>query len=103
MRYELIDGDTRIINILVRDGWKIENTFPNPYPQPYFFALMYLHDNMAIEIAKAMGKKTYYSPYDYDMENVREHVYSGKELSPWTKKDTKKDLPNNVFIDDIPF
>jgi len=43
MRYELIEGDTKIINALMKDGWTLENTFPNPHPMPYFFALMRLN------------------------------------------------------------
>jgi hypothetical protein len=43
VKYELVEGDTDIINRMVKDGWGIENTFPNPHPQPYFFALMRLN------------------------------------------------------------
>lgn len=42
MRFELIDGDPYLLTEMVRDGWKIVNTFPNPYPQPYFYALLSL-------------------------------------------------------------
>ena len=60
MRYELVEGDTRIINIMVKDGWKIENTFQNPHPQPYFYALMCISDP---------------NEEEYNVENVRDHVY----------------------------
>jgi hypothetical protein len=68
MRYELIDGDTRIINIMVNHGWEIVNTFQNPNPQPYFFALMRLNDSN--------GK-------NYSVENINDHVYRGENLNPW--------------------
>jgi hypothetical protein len=71
MKYELIDGDTKIINIMVADGWKIENTFPNPYPQPYFFALM-RHDNMSINDV-------------YDTQNIFEHIHQNVKLNPFKK------------------
>jgi hypothetical protein len=61
MRFELIEGDTKLINILVKDSWEIENTFPNPYPQPYFFALMKLNtvdcDDYDIDEAKERSYK----------------------------------------------
>jgi len=60
MRYELIDGDTGLINILIKDGWLIENTFPNPYPQPYFFALM---------------KLTTEDCNEYDLQAVKDKCY----------------------------
>lgn len=69
MRFEFIDGDTRVINIMVKDGWKIENTFPNPFPQPYFFALMVL--NTGINEDK------------YDVDNVIAHVCRDEELNQW--------------------
>jgi len=68
MRYELVEGDTRIINIMVNDGWEMANTFPNPYPQPYFFALMRVSDA---------------NEKNYSMENVQGHVYRGEKLNPW--------------------
>ena len=40
MRVELIGGNAKVITIMLRDGWKIINTFPNPYPEPYFFVLL---------------------------------------------------------------
>lgn len=70
MRYELIEGDTRLINQLVKDGWKIENTFPNPYPQPYFFALMYLESP--------------FGAYNYDVQQVKEYINGNvTELKQW--------------------
>lgn len=69
MKYELIDGDTKIINIMVADGWKIENTFANPYPQPYFFALM-RHDGMGISDT-------------YNVQNIKDHIHQNKTLSPF--------------------
>lgn len=46
MRYELIQGNAKLLTILANDGWKLVNTFPNPHPEPYFFALMSLeHSN----------------------------------------------------------
>lgn len=70
MRYELIEGDTRLINQLVKDGWKIENTFPNPYPKPYFFALMYL--------------KSPFGAYNYDVQQVKEYINGNvAELKQW--------------------
>lgn len=68
MRYELVDGDVRIINIMCNDGWKLDNTFPNTYPQPYFFALM-RHDNMSVD--------------GYDIQNVKDFVNGNGELNQW--------------------
>ena len=71
MKYELVDGNTKIINIMVADGWEIENTFPNPYPQPYFFALM-KH--------KGMSKDDYYS-----VGNIEDHIHRNETLNPFEK------------------
>lgn len=71
MKYELIDGDTRYINVMVNHGWKIENTFPNQYPQPYFYALM-RHDTLNIDDV-------------YSVQNIQEHFHQGKELNPFNK------------------
>jgi len=69
MKYELVDGETKIINIMVADGWKIENTFPNPYPQPYFFALM-KHEGMKLNDI-------------YDVQNIKDHIYQNIKLDPF--------------------
>lgn len=37
--YALI-GDLDELNIKIKEGWVLINTFPNPYPQPYFFSLI---------------------------------------------------------------
>lgn len=57
MRFELINGDTRLMGKMVNDGWTLVNTFPNPYPQPYFFALMQLNTK---------------TPESYDLKAVME-------------------------------
>lgn len=67
MRIELVDGNTDVLNIMLNDGWKIVNTFPNPYPEPYFFALMSLeHPNENDYDVSAVGdiihKRTTYPP-----------------------------------------
>lgn len=58
-RFELIDGNAQLITVMVNDGWSIVNTFPNPYPQPYFVALM------TIDSVRAAS---------YDLNNVKEFV-----------------------------
>lgn len=40
IEYDFINGDIDKINRLVKEGWSLVDTFPNPHPQPYFFALM---------------------------------------------------------------
>lgn len=69
MRYEMVNGDTRIINIMVSDGWTLHSVIPNPYPQPYFYALM------------AFDKNEF-----YNVENVEDHVYRRAELNPRKKQ-----------------
>jgi len=61
MRYELIDGDTKLISRLANDGWLLINTFPNPYPQPYFFALMKYENTKEAEKS-------------YDLKKVKEEI-----------------------------
>ena len=80
-RYELIAGDTGLINILIADGWKIENTFPNPYPQPYFFALMRLPEGMD----HLRGW--------YDLKNVENHFYRAGKLSQWKESKEFEENP----------
>jgi hypothetical protein len=64
MRYELIEGDTELISRLANDGWVLINTFPNPSPMPYFFALMQLTSDNA---------------NDYDVQKARDFVYSNTD------------------------
>lgn len=71
--YKMIPGDDRVITILFNHGWKIEGTYPNPYPEPYFYALMYRDHN----------EDEY-----YNVDNVLDHVYRDKELNP-TKRPLK--------------
>jgi len=69
-RFELIDGDAKLLSILINEGWELINTFPNPYPQPYFFALVLLtHDwpeRFDLQNAKdfAFGNTTYLIPWN---------------------------------------
>ena len=37
--YALIDSLDEL-NIKIKEGWILVDTFPNPYPQPYFFSLI---------------------------------------------------------------
>lgn len=57
MRFELIEGHTLLLGRMVNDGWELINTFPNPYPQPYFFALLRLNTK---------------DPDSYDLRKVKE-------------------------------
>lgn len=67
MRFELIDGDTVLMGILANDGWTLVNTFSNPYPQPWFFALMQLNK----------------TSYVYDMEKAKKSAEEiHKERAP---------------------
>ena len=67
MRVELISGNAKVITIMLRDGWKIINTFPNPYPEPYFFALMEIEHEKEDE---------------YDIESVEDIVFRNKSDFP---------------------
>lgn len=70
MRVELIDGNAKVITIMLRDGWKIINTFPNPNPKPYFFALMEINHELEDE---------------YDIESVEDIVFRNKtEFPKWS-------------------
>jgi hypothetical protein len=44
MRYELIEGNTFILNCFIKDDWRLVDTFANPNPQPFFFALIMLNE-----------------------------------------------------------
>lgn len=61
MRFELIDDDTKLLSRLCNDGWELVNTFPNPYPRPYFFALVRL---------SSKAEET------YDLKRVQEEIYN---------------------------
>jgi uncharacterized OB-fold protein len=78
MRVELVDGKTNILNVLLSDKWRILNTFPNPHPEPYFFALVELNDPQENE---------------YDIESVKEFVYGSDPVYPrWerTKNEARR-------------
>lgn len=81
MRYAFIDGNTKIINQLVKDGWEVVNTFPNPHPQPYFFALMLLNHGWEDR---------------YDVENVEDWAYRGAELRQWKPEHPTRDRDTAV-------
>lgn len=72
-RFKLVDGNEKVIEIMVNDGWEIINTFPNPSPMPYFFALM----SLTLEVTPLINTK------EYDFQNVEDHVYHGKKLQQW--------------------
>jgi hypothetical protein len=72
-RFKLVSGNEKVIEILVNDGWEIINTFPNPYPEPYFYALMCLKIPTS-SLANAQ---------EYNFENVEDHVYRGEKLNQW--------------------
>jgi hypothetical protein len=75
-RFKLIAGDERVLNIMCNDGWEIVNTFPNPYPQPYFFALLKLEGQTRVGDHLC-------NPEDYDAQNVEDHVYRDAEIKQW--------------------
>jgi hypothetical protein len=85
MRVELIGGNAKVITIMLRDGWKIINTFPNPYPEPYFFALMEIDHEKEDE---------------YDIESVEDIVFRNKlDFPKWNLSENiikRKEYYNSV-------
>lgn len=85
MRVELIGGNAKVITIMLRDGWKIINTFPNPYPEPYFFALMEIDHEKEDE---------------YDIGSVEDIVFRNKNDFPkWNLSENtikRKEYYNSV-------
>ena len=74
MRYELIAGDTDVMNAMAKDGWEVVATFPNLNPQPYFFALMFINHE---------------DEDKYDIEAVKKEVYLKRKI---TVKDDEYDF-----------
>lgn len=72
-RFKLVGGNEKVIEIMVNDGWEIINTFPNPFPEPYFFAFM----SLTLEISPLVTTR------EYDLENVEGHVFRGEKLNQW--------------------
>jgi hypothetical protein len=89
MRVELIGGNAKVITIMLRDGWKIINTFPNPYPEPYFFALMEIeHENED----------------EYDIESVEDIVFrKNSDFPKWNLSENtiKRKKEERCIIDGI--
>ena len=80
MRVELIGGNAKVITIMLRDGWKIINTFPNPYPEPYFFALMEIdHENEDEYDVESVEDIVFRNKSDFQKWNLSENIIKRKE------------------------
>lgn len=93
MRYELVDGDAKLITIMVADGWQIVNTFPNPYPQPYFFALMSLDHHI----------ESLYDVHAVHEEMHNPSFFKSEKIDRWNLPENEKARKKYNENDNLPY